>query len=186
MVIFQKVCVILGIIGYNKYEGTKGGKHMPNKHNNLRVKENTPKTSGVYQITNLVTGETYIGQSKHIEARWSEHIQAARHPLYSSMSKYGEDAFEFKVIEECDNLLERERHYITVMKPELNSNRAKAYRAKLKKPVRQIDPETGETIAEFESQTQAEKLTGIPQPQISACLTGRQPTAGGFIWERIE
>jgi excinuclease UvrABC nuclease subunit len=158
---------------------------MPNTHNNRRTKLDETKTSGVYQIINTITGESYIGQSKHIEARWEEHKQAARHPLYSSMAKYGENAFEFKVLEECDNHLEKERHYIELMNPKLNSHRAKLYRAKLKKPVRQIDPETSETIREFESQTQAEKITGIPQPQISACITGRQPTAGGYIWEYV-
>lgn len=161
---------------------------MPNKHNNLRVKDNVMKTSGIYKIKNTITGEVYIGQSKHIEARWVEHSQVAKHPLYASMGLHGFENFEFEVIEECapEELLKKEREYILAYKPQLNSQASKTYRAKLKKPVLQIDPETGKVIAEFESQTQASKMTDIPQPQISACITERQPTAGGFIWKSAD
>lgn len=162
---------------------------MPNKHNNLRVKENTPKTAGIYRLKNKITGDFYIGQSKHIEARWQEHSQLAEHPLYASMAKYGLDNFEFEILEHCgkdENLLEKERAYIKELKPTLQSQKGERYRAKLKKPVIQIDPETGAVLGEYESQTQAAKMTDVPQPQISATISGRQPTAGGYIWKRAD
>lgn len=28
---------------------------------------------GIYRITNIITGENYVGQSKDIERRWQEH-----------------------------------------------------------------------------------------------------------------
>jgi predicted GIY-YIG superfamily endonuclease len=30
---------------------------------------------GIYKIENLLNGKIYIGQSKHIETRWSEHCR---------------------------------------------------------------------------------------------------------------
>jgi group I intron endonuclease len=67
-------------------------------------------TSGVYAITNLVTGFLYIGSSKHIEKRFSDHkkdLTRGKHVnrhLQSSVNKHGIDNFEFKVIHEvnCD------------------------------------------------------------------------------------
>lgn len=31
------------------------------------------KVSGVYKITNTVTGDFYIGSSKNVKRRWTEH-----------------------------------------------------------------------------------------------------------------
>jgi hypothetical protein len=38
-------------------------------------------------------------------------------------------------------------------------------------------------IAEYLSQAEAFRQTGIRQGDISACCLGKQKTAGGFIWE---
>ena len=50
-------------------------------------------------------------------------------------------------------------------------------------PVVQIDPQTGQVIAEFRSQAKAAAATGIIRPSITACITGRVKTAGGYIWQ---
>lgn len=42
----------------------------------------------------------------------------------------------------------------------------------------------GNIIAEFVSQSQASRLTGVRQGCISACCLGIQKTAGGFIWQK--
>lgn len=42
-----------------------------------------------------------------------------------------------------------------------------------------------ETNAIYSSQVDAEKETGISRKRISACLNGRQKTAGGFQWEFV-
>ena len=89
------------------------------------------KISGVYQIVNLVTGECYIGSSRNIERRWRDHRSLSRwkqcpnNALYKDFKEYGLESFLFKVIEETDNLCEREQYWIRLLKPSYNSNNAK-------------------------------------------------------------
>lgn len=76
------------------------------------------KTSGIYAIQR---GErSYIGSSADITLRWRKHrsdLRGGRHHsryLQNAWNKYGEDAFEFVILEECpvDVLIEREQHYL--------------------------------------------------------------------------
>lgn len=79
-------------------------------------------TSGIYKIHNLINNKLYIGQSVNIRQRWMTHKQCLRNRkhentyLQQSWDKYGEDAFEFKVLEYCsiDQLDERECYYINL------------------------------------------------------------------------
>ena len=86
------------------------------------------KISGVYKITNIITGEFYIGSSCNIKYRWAQHKSPSkweRYPnsrLYKDMSQYGKDKFIFEVIEETDNLREREQYWIDQLKPSYNNN----------------------------------------------------------------
>lgn len=74
----------------------------------------------IYMIENIVTGKAYIGQTVNYDKRKSEHINAlksGRHDnryLQSSWNKYGESAFRFSVVTECDaeRLDELEVQYI--------------------------------------------------------------------------
>lgn len=70
---------------------------------------------GIYKITNLITGKIYIGQSVHIERRFSEHCFPSKTSIISkAIQKYGKDNFTFEVIEECskEQLDEKERYWI--------------------------------------------------------------------------
>lgn len=77
-------------------------------------------TCGIYQIVNTVNGKRYVGSSVDIDKRWREHIRllkASKHHsrhLQSAWNKYGEDSFEFDVIEECEphHLVDREQSHI--------------------------------------------------------------------------
>lgn len=76
---------------------------------------------GIYKITNLINQHSYIGQSIHIEKRWSEHRsqynwqRESKKPLYLAFQKYGLENFEFSVLEECEkeNLSNREKYWIS-------------------------------------------------------------------------
>ena len=88
------------------------------------------KISGVYKITNKITGDFYIGSSNNIKKRWYSHKCHStwkRQPsskLYRDMTQYGLDNFLFEIIEETNNIHEREQYWIDKLKPSYNSNRA--------------------------------------------------------------
>ena len=44
----------------------------------------------------------------------------------------------------------------------------------------------GKFVAEFNSCSEAERLTGIKHQNISKCCTGKLPQTGGFIWRYID
>lgn len=79
--------------------------------------------SGIYQIKNNVTNKIYIGSSDNFERRRGQHfwrLQSGSHHsihLQHSFNKYGEEAFEFSIIEECeiDVLFEREQYYLDTL-----------------------------------------------------------------------
>lgn len=79
---------------------------------------------GVYKITNLVTGDFYIGKSKNTKKRMYNHRYPNIHgeKFEKDIKQYGWENFSFEVIEECsiDNLLEREAYYIESLKPPYN------------------------------------------------------------------
>lgn len=63
---------------------------------------------GCYNIINKTTGKVYVGISIHIKERWSIHRQYLRknkHPnnhLQNAWNKYGENDFEFNMLEVID------------------------------------------------------------------------------------
>lgn len=77
-------------------------------------------TSGIYKIINIQNGKCYIGSSKNLKKRLNGHRRSLtkcdHHSilLQRSWNKYGEENFEFEIIEECsiDVLLEREQHWM--------------------------------------------------------------------------
>ena len=93
------------------------------------------KVSGVYKIINTVTGDFYIGSSKNVKHRWTEHKCSStwkRHsnnPMYLDMKKYGVDYFVFEILEEVEieQLKEVEQQFIETLKPTYNSNRANGW-----------------------------------------------------------
>ena len=90
------------------------------------------KISGIYKITNTVTGDFYIGSSKDVKRRWREHKLPSKwkrcpsNPLYLDMKKYGLDKFVFEIIAEVEpeQLKETEQHFIETLKPTYNQMNA--------------------------------------------------------------
>lgn len=60
--------------------------------------------SGIYCITNVVNGKSYVGQSIDISRRLTAHYKMAGHQsaLYSAMRKYGPENFICNILEKCD------------------------------------------------------------------------------------
>ena len=91
------------------------------------------KISGVYKITNTITGDFYIGSSKNIKSRWADHKKPSmwkkypNNPMYQDMMKYGVDKFDFQVIEEVEpeELKVAEQQFIEKLKPTYNRCNAK-------------------------------------------------------------
>src|SRR4051812_4788236 len=77
-------------------------------------------TCGIYSITHVSSGRSYIGSARNIERRWRAHKTRLKHNkhhsqyLQNAWNKYGQDAFSWMVIEQCDELvlMQREQHYL--------------------------------------------------------------------------
>lgn len=79
----------------------------------------------VYKITNLITNDFYIGQTKNFKKRIRKHHQKGIHSkLFDDhIAQYGWRNFKAEVLEECDvsELKEREAYYIELLKPTYNT-----------------------------------------------------------------
>ena len=151
------------------------------------------KISGIYKITNTITGDFYIGSSKNIKQRWAFHKipsmwkQCPNNPMYQDMQKYGVDNFVFEVLEvvEQDKLKVTEQQFIEKLQPTYNSNNAKGLNIerrkeykkgynksdKCKKAKNKYDNQlccyNGETLTLCALRDRF-KRAGIPHPQIEA------------------
>ena len=93
------------------------------------------KISGIYKITNTVTGDFYIGSSKDVKKRWASHKwqstwkQRPNNPMYQDMQKYGVDKFAFEILAEveADKLKEKEQKFIETLKPIYNDRNANGW-----------------------------------------------------------
>lgn len=79
------------------------------------------KRCGIYRITNILNGMTYIGQSVNVADRWNQHVKrglgaepTTRNKLYPAMAEAGPENFTFELLEECprEQLNEREKFWI--------------------------------------------------------------------------
>lgn len=76
--------------------------------------------SGIYKILNSINGKFYIGSAVNFKKRWGWHIKdlrAKKHRnkyLENAWHIYGENAFEFSILEYCekDELIKREQYWI--------------------------------------------------------------------------
>ena len=168
---------------------------------------------GIYRIKNLINNKIYIGSTKNIKARWAKHKTLLKHNkhqnihLQKSWNKYGESAFIFEIIEECeiDNLLNREQFFIDSLDPEYNQTKItgkvemtperrsklskaiiKAYKeGRLKyttKIIYQYDLK-GNYLRSFKSLKQAVELTGVDLSHLSEALNGKMNVVGGYVWK---
>ena len=80
----------------------------------------TKKTIGIYSITHIATGKQYVGQSVNVFERWKQHSTPRKNAsgIKGAIMKWGIDAFEFKVLEECnkEDLNDRESFWIETLR----------------------------------------------------------------------
>ena len=90
---------------------------MKNKNTNM----------GIYQIENIKTNYKYIGQTKNLSSRFIGHINALRHGIHgnsrlqNSWNMYGEEFFDYQVLEYVDDprtLHEKEMQWIKKLENE--------------------------------------------------------------------
>lgn len=86
-------------------------------------------SSAIYVITNKVNGKAYVGSAVNVERRLRMHKWALENAVHvnkhlqRSWDKYGGGEFDFNVlelVEEQRSLVEREQHWIDMLKPEFN------------------------------------------------------------------
>ena len=85
--------------------------------------------SGIYQITNRVNGNRYLGSTVNLRSRRKAHLCDLRHGqhnnqhLQRAFDKYGETAFVFSVlehVEDAEQLIPREQYHLDTLSPEYN------------------------------------------------------------------
>ena len=167
---------------------------------------------GIYKIENIHTKKVYIGQSTNIEKRWQQHMLPSMRnnpnkptynfKLYKAFRKYGLEAFQFSILEECseNELDEKERYWIEYydsykngynmtiggkLSSEFYKETTKSMQGRKKYWV-QVDQYSlqGEYIRTFPNITMAVNNTeGISSPStLIACLKDRQKSYGGYLW----
>lgn len=87
----------------------------------VRREDNIYSRIGIYGIRNLINGKIYVGKTgMNFGDRWDSHrslLNSGKHDnqhLQRAWNKYGQENFEFIVLEDCeiDKLSELEKHYI--------------------------------------------------------------------------
>lgn len=80
-----------------------------------------PIVTGIYKITNQLSGIYYIGQAVDVAKRWKDHAKCglgidapASNKMYADMQQDGLENFTWELIEKCSNaeLNEKEKFYI--------------------------------------------------------------------------
>lgn len=95
--------------------------------NKMIISENKGK-SGIYMITNIITGNIYVGQSIDLSKRFIKYfchsyIKSKESLIISrALIKYGYSNFSVYILEYCDksHLIQREQYYLDKLNPEYN------------------------------------------------------------------
>lgn len=81
--------------------------------------------TGVYVIKCTITHKIYIGSSVDIRSRWNNHIHELRQGVHANYylqaewNTYGEDSFEFSILDTCGDLKKLqslEQHYLDLFR----------------------------------------------------------------------
>lgn len=161
----------------------------------------------IYCVRCVETQREYVGQTKgFLQKRLRWHIldtfkrkRQSEFVLPRALRKHGLEAFEvclLEVVADKSLLNDAETKHVALRGTYVDgynmtpggdgfSGRPMPERAKarLRKPVQQLDAETGDIIAEFDSVSEVMRVTGIPN--ITYACQGRISTAGGYRFRFI-
>lgn len=97
------------------------------KLNKSNIRSKIKGKAGVYMFYNKITGDSYIGSSINLYARFNSHLNlmaASELPLYRAIRKYGLNNFAFIVLQYCEPNVEvclnLEQYYLDLYKPAYN------------------------------------------------------------------
>lgn len=101
-------------------------------YNKAWIKRHGSETGRVYMVTNVVTGDSYIGSTVvPLKKRWYQMVAAANQGKTNKLSEniraWGKECFDIEELYECslgEKLKERENEFILEYLPSLNSNLA--------------------------------------------------------------
>lgn len=138
--------------------------------------------SGVYKISNQLTGKIYIGSSINIPIRWNEHKNDLKKKIHCNIylqravEKYGIENFKFEIVEKCDPAycITLEQKYINAFLPEYNLCKiaGSSYRNPLiLKPVILYDL-TGKEVLRFNGIVECAEYLKCDSSTISTCCRG--------------
>lgn len=175
------------------------------------------RKSGIYCIVNTVNQKKYVGSSQNLQMRLMQHRSRLRNKVHDniklqrSWSKYGENNFQFYILEFCnkEDLSDREQFYIDSLKPWFNTilevkriilpkkSRIKMSESRKKgiaqgtielyqeKPIYQYSL-AGDFIASYKNIKQASILCGINRSSINRFLNGTYKKGGNFLWSLVK
>lgn len=178
-----------------------------------RITDDLQGVCGIYKIINLINNKFYIGSSKNLKVRLWKHRSLLRHNkhynlhLQNSWNKYGEDNFDYCIVETCDeeHQYEREQFYINTLHPEYNiaekvelpsfseesrkkqsETRKRMFKEGLLTPTRMTKvfmyDLNGNFIKEFPSEKSAAEELGVDKSQIEKNLTGENKRCHNYIF----
>lgn len=177
------------------------------------------RRAGIYCIINVLNQKKYVGSSQNLQMRLMQHRSRLRKNIHDnvklqrSWTKYGEQNFQFYILEFCEKeqLSEREQFYINSLKPWFNTilkvdrislpkeSKIKMSESRKKgikegtiklyqeKPIYQYSLD-GKLLASYKNIKQASEICGINRSSINRFLNGTYRKGGNFLWslEKVE
>lgn len=174
----------------------------------LALKEDLIKKSGVYLIE--CNSHKYIGSSINLYARYKQHntaLKKGRHYnsfLQKIYDKYSND-ISFKLIEICDNYIEREAYYIEYYNCDVNVERnpvtrIKSYETRKKLSMANTNKRLGKDnhasikvyqytlegnyVNEYDSIREAALAINGNEASIGDAVNGNYKSSKGFQWKK--
>jgi group I intron endonuclease len=166
--------------------------------------------SGVYQIT--IGPHFYIGSSCDLYGRLNRHLNDLKRNMHHNdfmqrvFLKYTEDQYSIKILELCENQIEKEKFFIDLLNPDINIDRdpvsakkSDSTKEKIKilmtgKYMGKDNPASvkiyqydllGNYIRSFDTHKEAADFINGSVTSIQNASKGKTKSANGFQWTRV-